>query len=464
VKQPFVWSDAWQETFGAVCAARWGFRYRQDDLYTLRNVVERAYQASDVPDLAAFAALLRELPDQDPEIQAFVGQMTVGETSFFRNRPQFDALSTHLLPELVERRREEGVLTLKIWSAGCASGEEPYSLAITLAELLPDWPSWEIRILATDINPYSLRRAQEALYTNWSFREVEPGVVRRYFTKVRGLLRMSHPCAKVVRFMRHNLITDRVPNVEAGLFNFDLIVCRNVTIYFDRETTARLADRFYAALRPEGWLMVGHTEPDIEIYARYDHLDFPDTIIYRRPLIDKQLEPRRMSHPEERPAETVPDEVVELPSLDDCLAAYEAGDLASAYELLAVLAQHRGDDPLPTHYLAQIAADERRYDEALYWGFTALQHDPFHVPTLLLMGVLDLEAGKLDRARQHLNQAIFLDPRCPEAHLYLSMVYRSIGDEERSRKSRERARQFAIEQADADAALLPVQRPRRSLL
>ncbi len=449
------------DAFRSLCASRWGFRYRSDDGFTLRDFVERAYQASDAPSMPAFAELLGSLADTDPEVQAFVGRMVVGETSFFRNQPQFEALSSRILPELIAARRRSGDLKLRVWSAGCASGEEPYSLAILLATLIEDWKSWDIAIRATDLNPFALRRASDAMYSDWSFREADPRIVGKFFTRVGRLRRLDHACRSLVRFRRHNLATDAIPDAGQGLCDLDLILCRNVTIYFDRGLTERLADAFYASLQPGGWLVVGHTEPDITVYRRFETHEFPDAIVYRRPLEETDVR-AVISEPELEPA-VVPVARASLgapspdASLDDALHAYEAHDLASAFELLCDVSKRSPTDPLPAHLLAQISADEKRYDESLYWAFTALQCDAFHVPTLLLMGLVFLERGDATRARDHFSQAAFLAPTSRAAHLYLSMAHRRLGCDDLALRSSERAARLTFEPTDKSRRPLPVE-------
>lgn len=469
MKDPAVWSDDWQERFRRICSSRWGFRYRADDPFTLRDLVERAYQASDGASLGAFAELLETLPDSDPEIQAFVSRMAVGETSFFRNQPQFEALATQVLPELIDERRAANDLRLRVWSAGCSSGEEPYSIAILLAELIPDWRRWDIRILGTDLNPFALRRAGDALYTEWSFRETDPEILARYFKRVAKLWRLDHPCRAMVSFRRLNLATESIPNPELGLDDLDLILCRNVTIYFDRALTERLAESFFDALGPGGWLIVGHTEPDTTTYGRFEVHEFPDAIVYRVP----SSAPARAAAPAHRagtgpltPSGTYeairPTEAA--PTVDEAMAAYEAHDLDSAFEMLHVIARDDSSGVVAPHLLAQISADERRYDEALYWAFSALQRDAFHVPTLMLMGLVFLERGDPERAKLHLQQALFNDATCPEAHLYLGLVHRSLGRADLAERSKARAVRLASERQRPPASLLPVERARLAIV
>jgi chemotaxis methyl-accepting protein methylase len=217
-----------------------------------------------------------------PAWEALLAQLTIGETYFFRNGAQFDALRDAILPELLERR--DALRTLRVWSAGCATGEEPYSLAILLSELLPSDHSWNASILATDINPVFLARAREALYGNWSFRETPDELRARYWAEEQGRWRLRSDIRRMVSFARLNLAEPCFPAITNGTSAMDIIVCRNVTIYFDEATTRQIAARFFGALTPGGWLIVGHAEPQASVYHQFEVHNFPNTVIYRKPL------------------------------------------------------------------------------------------------------------------------------------------------------------------------------------
>jgi chemotaxis protein methyltransferase CheR len=217
-----------------------------------------------------------------PGWEALLAHLTIGETYFFRNGAQFDALREHILPELLERR--DALRTLRLWSAGCATGEEPYSLAILLSELLPSDNSWNASILATDINPVFLARAREASYGNWSFRETPDELRMRYWAEEQGRWRLRPDIRRMVSFMRLNLAEPSFPAITNGTSAMDIIVCRNVTIYFDEATTRQIAERFFTALTPGGWLIVGHAEPQASVYHQFEVHNFPNTVVYRKPL------------------------------------------------------------------------------------------------------------------------------------------------------------------------------------
>lgn len=477
MKAPLIWNEDALAKVADMCVARWGIRLRVSDSHRLRNVAESAYLASHDLDFGLFVERLAAMSDEEPEIQAFVSQLVIGETSFFRYRPQFDALRSTILPALIAERRRERRLELRIWSAGCASGEEPYSVAMLVAELIPDWRDWDIRIHGTDINPYALRRARLARFGDWSFRGVDDETIAAYFQTVGARTRfLAHPCRDLVTFSRHNLAIDPVPDRERGLVNLDVILCRNVTIYFDVALTRLLADGFRSALIPGGWLLVGHAEPDPTVFGRFEPVEFDETIVYRVPggaarpvetvVTPAQLTATKSAGPlsdAERSATVAPEP--SGPTLAEARAAYDAHDHVGAFELLVAISNTGGNDPTAAHLLAQLSADEKRYNEALYWAFRALLLDRFHAPTMMLMSLIWLERDEPVRARELLQHAIFNNPRAPEAHLYLSMAHRALGNPEQADRSRERAVRLARSSSDSRPIgdLLPVERPRISL-
>src|SRR3972149_9206643 len=165
----------------ALIARRLGLDFPEARDADLVRGLTRACQASPLPTPEGYLAWLATLRDESPEWRRLAGSLTVGETYFFRDCSCFDALEQHVLPSLIATRRAEGILRLRLWSAGCATGEEPYSLAILLDRLLPDRANWAVTILATDVNPEALAAAGRGAYREWSFRETPPAIRDPYF-------------------------------------------------------------------------------------------------------------------------------------------------------------------------------------------------------------------------------------------------------------------------------------------
>lgn len=421
-------------------------------------------------DLALKATPCRSLAELYTEAEANVSgevwetvlaHLTIGETSFFRNRPQFDALRSHIFPELFRRREQfRGV---RVWSAGCATGEEPYSVAMLLHDMVPDLHEWHLSILATDINPNFLIRAREALYGNWSFRDTPTDLKERYFVPEQGRWRLKHVYRAMVTFARLNLIESIYPSITNGTTALDVIMCRNVTIYFDEPTTRRIIDRFYRALAPGGWLLVGHAEPQASIYHQFEVYNFPNTVIYRKqldaplfafdPVRDmyksdipplppflqtksnqqetdvppQQQPPASPAPPPEQSATPAPDEPNSslrflVPSGAKPPAAKPAPEPARS----SLIVPSRSSTPTRADNLwpkikVQLAHGDKSGAEQLLNEL--LRSSPGDVEALMALGRICADRGEWACAQTHCESAIQHDPLLVDAHYLLAQVY-----------------------------------------
>lgn len=193
-----------------------------------------------------------ERPENAPELACMIDALTTNKTAFFREPDHFAFLTAHVLPRLEERK-------LRIWSAGCSTGEEPYSITMCLRDALPDFEDWDIKILATDIAGRVLEAAKRGSYQDEALGGLNPLSLQKYFTCTRRnpprVYTVMDELRAPVRFAKLNLM-GHWPMTGP----FDVIFCRNVMIYFDRETQQQLVDRFYTLLSPGGYLFTGHSE------------------------------------------------------------------------------------------------------------------------------------------------------------------------------------------------------------
>ncbi|WP_172751261.1 protein-glutamate O-methyltransferase CheR [Ensifer sp. LCM 4579] len=203
-------------------------------------------------------------------------EATIRETHFFRDSEQFELLRHTVLPDLCQRRAGAPV---RIWSAGCASGEEPCSLAILCAE-----DGHPVRISASDISMKALAEAVEAEYGEWSLRETGEYLKRRYFLQCGDRYRLRTDVARSVRFTRVNLGFDRLPAPDRGLAGFDLILCRNVLVYLDAADLMRVAEELFTCLTEGGWLLTAPTDPPLWRYASFQTATTGAGLVYRKPM------------------------------------------------------------------------------------------------------------------------------------------------------------------------------------
>lgn len=198
-----------------------------------------------------------ESDPRGPEWSALLALLSNPETFFFRDSRQIALLKEHLLPELLERRRAQR--SLRLWSAGCSTGEEAYSLAFLLQELAPDLASWDVLILGTDVNPQAIEKAREGVYREWSFRG-RRAALDRYFNREGDGWRVKDHLRRLTTFRQGNLVEERFPDVRTEIRELDLIICRNVFIYFSRDAVSGVVAKMAAALRDGGFLLTGHAE------------------------------------------------------------------------------------------------------------------------------------------------------------------------------------------------------------
>jgi chemotaxis protein methyltransferase CheR len=285
--RPDLGADPAYAPLKARIIARTGHHYYADKDDLLIERLHRRFRAAATADCAAYAALLSDGAQGEAEWARLEAAITVGETFFFRYAEQFQALRETILPALVAARASERVL--RIWSAGCSTGAEPYSLSILVQEMLGEaLPDWRVSILGTDISAEALATARAAEYGRWALRTMPPEDRLRYFTRLpvepgvrrEGGYALRPEFRRLVRFERGNLLTLADPVPPQGE-PFDLILCRNVLIYFEARTVAAVVRGLSRRMRPEGWMLLGHAEPSPAFASFLDAVSLPGTVAYR---------------------------------------------------------------------------------------------------------------------------------------------------------------------------------------
>ena len=216
------------------------------------------------------------------QAELLVSHLTIGETYFFRDKNCFETLQTHILPTLINSRqgREQ---RLRVWCAGSSTGEEPYTVAILLQRMIADLAEWNITILATDINPASLRKGAHGEYGDWSFRDTPHWVKEKYFTASSDGRRMiSDTIRKMVAFVPLNLAQDSYPSLSNNTNAMDLIFCRNVLMYFAPEQIRKVIDKFRHSLVDGGWLIVSPCETSHDLFTEFSTVQLNNMILYRK--------------------------------------------------------------------------------------------------------------------------------------------------------------------------------------
>lgn len=222
---------------------------------------------------------LRYSRDSEEELSTVIDLLTTNETYFFREDFQLKTFTDEIIPEIMNKKRGTGDRSLRIWSAGCSSGEEPYTLAMLMLQN-PELRRWDVEIIGTDISKEILSRAREGVYGKTSFRSTNDYYLDRYFTEFDGKFRISDHVKKLVTISHLNLL-DR--NKISLLGKMDAIFCRNVIIYFDLDAKKKVISCFYEQLQRGGFLLLGHSESLMNISTDFDLRHFTHDMVYQRP-------------------------------------------------------------------------------------------------------------------------------------------------------------------------------------
>jgi len=399
-----------------------GLELPETRLPDLQRAVNRALVATGLADADALYRHLRDRAGR-PSLEVFVGDLTIGETHFFRNRPQFRALEHHILPELIERRRASR--RLRVWSAACSTGEEPYSLAILLERLLPDRARWDVRILATDINRTALERARRGQYGTWSFRDVPDDVASAFFVRHGTTLEVAGRIREAVSFAHLNLAADTWPSAATATLDLDLVLCRNVLIYFGDDLSHQVAARLHGALADSGWLLVAPAELSQAVFRHFTVVNLDGAVAYRKPAPPIPARPSvSRSRPEGEPSRV---------AIGGGAVVHTPRPGAEEAERLEALAEADPADGRAPLLAARIHLDRLELDRAERWAEVACQRDPLSAPAHYLRGLALQEAGRLEDALAALRRSVFLDPGSVLGQLALAGLLARLGEPARAR-------------------------------
>jgi chemotaxis protein methyltransferase CheR len=427
---------------GALIADSIGLHFPRERWDDLRRGMAGAANEFGFREVTECAAWLLSAPATQAQLRVLAAHLTIGETYFFRDPQIIQALATRVLPELIRARR--GVdQRLRIWSAGCCSGEEPYSLAILLHEALPDLHEWEVTVTATDINSRALQKAEAGNYGAWSFRGAPPGLKERYFDRTAdGRYAIAPQIRKLVKFAYLNLVDDAG---ACGADGIDLILCRNVLMYFTPQQAGKVIGNLRRALVKGGWLVVSPSEASQALFPDFVTENFPGAILYRKDssAAARIRQPSGCAPFDETPGSVTPAMDTPLPAtppatlfepaqpeppgFGTAASLYQQGRYAETAEtLLCSFARH---PPTSQAYslLTRALANLGQLADALNWCERWIAADKLDAAGHYLRAVILLEQGAAERARSPLQRAVYLDPDFVLAHFALGNLARSSG-------------------------------------
>lgn len=442
-----VLSESDIEHFRNLVTRYLGLQYEDGKLDYLADVICQRMQSlgrTRIECYSDYLSFLNASPKGSAEWRTLAELLTVNETFFFRNTDNFLALAQHVLPERIRAKAQ--TKQLRILSAGCSSGDEPYSLAIMVREALPDIEAWDVKIIGIDINPAILLKAKKARYSEWSLRATSDDLKRRYFREHGTDFELAPEIQKMVNFEERNLV-DEDPLFWESL-QCDVIFCRNVLMYFTSEIARGVVRRIRQALIPNGFLFLGHAETLRGITPEFHLCHTHDTFYYQQRgtheadamRINKLYEVQTSSL--EQAMIQLKTQVVLTSSVDQNLAmatpcawdlslvleAVRQERFADALELIGSLPADSNVDPDALLLRAVLLTNHGRVKESEEVCCRLLALDELNAGAHYLMSLCSEHDGDSNIAIEHGLTAIYLDPGFAMPHLHLGILAKRAGD------------------------------------
>jgi chemotaxis protein methyltransferase CheR len=425
------------ERFRNIVAARLGLQYEDGKLDYLADILRQRLASAERPRVEPYLERLASSSKGSDEFRALAEQLTVNETFFFRNADHFRALAERVLPDRI--RAKAGEKRLRILSAGCASGDEPYSLAAVVRELLPDVESWDVKIIGIDVNQAILAKATQARYSSWSLRATPEDAQRRYFRPDGRDFVLDPAIRKMVTFEERNLAEE-----DPGFWQplaCDVVFCRNVLMYFVPEAARAVVRRISRALLPGGFLFLGHAETLRGLTQEFHLCHTHDTFYYR---LRDGSEPVHASQTWGFPENHAGDD--SLPAVVESAVSW-VDAIQRASERIATLtdgrarsATHAVPRPMPAGAAAPAAPRTwdlglvleamrlERFSDALTLISSLPAASNEDLDALLLRAVLLTNNGKLAESEEVCRRLLALDELNAGAHYLMALCREHAGD------------------------------------
>lgn len=435
-------------------------------------------------DIAAFVNWISSRKLDEKQIEIIANQITIGETYFFREKESYQVLKTKIIPELIKQRQSTSK-TIRIWSAGCCSGEEPYSIAILLYQLIPDIENWKISITGTDLNLKFLKKAEAGIYSNWSFRENSDWTINRYFNKVgKDSYEIIPEIKKMVKFSYLNLVEENFTSITNGLNNIDILFCRNVLMYFSPQTSSNIIKRFRNTLASDGWFLLSSVETNLIRNKVFTPVMISKQTFYKKNSSKSKL-PEQYKTPisvtdtsfkifsktqkVEIPLVVNENKVKEKPIIlpvkkteiqlqeneeqvfQSALISFEKGQYFDVLEKLEKYIKNTGNqNPEIFMLLARSYANIGKHQEAEIFSEKALQIDKTNIAYRIFNATILHECGKMNLALSSYKKVLYLDPDFVIAHFSIATILKSMEKRDECQKHFNKSLELLINYSDEE--------------
>jgi|GEM_PF-602263 len=468
-----------------------GIRILDHQLSNFRQTIAQACEQFNYSSCEEYIRVLQNSSLNSAIQEHLIAGITIGESYFFRDRAQMDYLSNVMLPNLIQERRDQGRLYLRIWSAGCSEGQELYSVLMLLEQLLPDLENWNLHLLGTDINVLALASALKGSYSEWSLRSTNNTLRDRYFIADNNQWLIKPHLQRLTKFSYLNLYGDNFPSILSETNALDLILCRNVFIYFDQTTATTVMNKLYQSLSPGGYLLQGASDLiDGTNSCGFEQHISDNTSYFIRPIVspplsaesehnktifsndygqnintaDKTERTNNSQNNQTKITETfvanTNNEIIDtLTPIPIAIKTYK--------KIIQMLTREVWDEALASidaridmgddnaiiwQFRAKALANLGRSKAALYACNVSIRHDPEDKHTYFIQALVYMESRRLEKAEEALRRTLYLDREFVEAHYHMGLLHLLQGKRESGLKSMHNALEIA-ENADPQRSL-----------
>lgn len=425
-----------------IIAEKTGLNIKEIDISKIEKAVHaRIKELKLTSEYQYWNLLSSSSTEAQEEWKNLIPYLTTGESFFFRDKGQISILEKNILPDLIGKKRTQK--TLRIWSAGCSTGEEPYTLAMMLDRLIPNLGDWKIYILATDMTETALNKARRGLYSNWSFREIDQNIKNQYFEKKRnGNWQVIERIRDKVTFKLGNLILDNFPSIIADIHSMDLIVCRNVFIYHKRESVFNVVQKFSKTLVDDGYLLVGHSELYGHSFDNLKAVSLKEGVYYQKLQANKENNKPAIIDLQNGSTNKVNIEISRTREINKKTSRSPTAKLNKTKFKKPTsdeskLNKRGGQSFEETFTKAQSYANKCDYEQAQFYFKQAEELYPFSTKLFYYWAHLELSQENLEYAKTYLQKAIYIDPSFIPAYFDLVNIYKMDNDTTRADKMKQ---------------------------
>lgn len=399
-----------------------------------RTIKEACNKFSFSPE--QYLNVLKISTNTSPFMDHLIVGVTIGETYFFRDKHQMDLIECIVLPNLIQKKRTSKELTLRIWSAGCATGEEIYTISMFLNKMLLDINDWNIHLLATDINPHALQKAVHGAYTEWSMRSTPKHYKDTYFKKENNRYILNPEIRNRVQFEYLNLHDDTFPSIINGTNAQDFILCRNVLIYFDMEYISELMKKFNKCLLSGGYLLLGASDPIIIKSTDFMYYNKESSLLSRSleqpmlkvietpkskvaPIYPKAITSPVKEYSKKNEFSRVSKSDIDLESLQVLIADENWKEIIALTKTYDI---HTLKSTFILNTIANAYANLGLLNEAVEFCKKSLELDSTYVQTHFTLAMIFIELNRLNDAENELRKALYLDHQFVNGHFQLGLL------------------------------------------